>query len=83
MNAAEHKALEKYKDTLEQVSKGGYYRLSMVEFNEIVEMANYPIRKAEVNCSTCRSRIIRTIAKGYAEYQPKRGRPSKIDLDAE
>ena len=84
MDAKAHKALSaKYKDTLENVSKGGYYRLSMDEFNEIVEIAAYPVKRSEIGCGGCRNRIIRAIARDYTSFQPKRGRPHKIDLDAE
>ena len=47
MDTKAYKALsEKYHDTLENINMSGYYRLSMDEFNEIVGLAEYPIKKS-------------------------------------
>ena len=87
MDTKAYKALsEKYHDTLENINMSGYYRLSMDEFNEIVGLAEYPIKKSEVGCGGCRNRIRKAIARDYMAFQPKKktaGRPKKIDLDAE
>ena len=87
MDTKAYKALsEKYHDTLVNINMSGYYRLSMDEFNEIVRMDEYPIKKSEVRCGGGRNRRLKEIARDYMACQPKKktaGRPKKIDLDAE
>lgn len=84
MDIKTYKALQsKYDNTLKSINAGRWYRLSMDEFKDIMSITGTNAKPSEVSCNSCRQRILRGIAREYTSYQPRTGRPKKIDLDAE
>lgn len=68
---------EKYDSTLASVYSGRYYRLSFEEFKDIISVLQYPLRKGELTCNSCRMRVLREIAKQYRDYVPEKKNKNK------
>lgn len=83
MTEAQRKSLSKYDGTLNAIRTNRYFKITMDEFKDMVGIAEYPIKRSEVSCNSCRLRIMKEIAKDYVDNAPKKkvGRKPKIDLD--
>lgn len=61
--------LAKYEKQLESAIVGNYCRLTSTEFNEVAgvyaEMYQRTVTQAERNCSSCKLRVVRTLAEAY------------------
>lgn len=90
--------LIKWDSTLLNAHKLNFVHLNNVEFTELKkiyeEYKNKEVTKSQLNCNSCRVKIIKELAKDYLatkekelqeikEDEPKKkvGRPKKIDIE--
>lgn len=66
--------LKCYESVLKNANDNKYFKLSSDEFNEIAgiytEIFNKKITKAQLNCNSCRVKIVKEIAKAFLNFKP-------------
>lgn len=69
-----HNKLKYYKTVLKNANDNKYFKLSSEEFNEIADIYtlifNKKITKAQLNCNSCRVKIVKEISKAFLNFKP-------------
>lgn len=92
MNRETYDKLIKWDSVLLNAFRLNFLHLNAVEFQELrliyEENFNKKVTKSQMNCNSCRVKIVKELAKDYLEFKendlkPKKkvGRPKKIDIE--
>lgn len=70
--------LKSYESVLKNANDNKYFKLSSDEFNDIADIYtqifNKKITKAQLNCNSCRVKIVKEIAKAFLNFKPLKKR---------
>lgn len=78
-----------WEETFDRAIRLGFIHLSASEFDKIAllyaKVFDTALSKRQMKCNTCRLKALKDLGKRYFEEKnkPKKGRPKKIDIDAE
>lgn len=77
--------LKCYESTLSNANDNKYFKLNSDEFNDIAdiytEVFNKKITKAQLNCNSCRVKIVKEIAKAFLNFKQLKKRKNNNNLN--